>query len=81
MSDHGTVRRSGRVGVRRVLPIGAAGLLAVLTVLMVSTTPQSVGVTGVASERIDLTLPGVPVREASSFGTAAGTSLADSATV
>jgi len=66
------------VGVRRVLPIGAAGLLAVVTVLMVSTTPQSAGVTGLASERIDLALPGVPIRLASSFGTAAGKGLADS---
>src|SRR5664279_3183499 len=80
VSGHGTGRRSGRVGVRRVLPIGAAGLLAVGTVLMVSTTPQSAGVTGLAAERIDLTLPGVPIRVASSFGTAAGTGPADSAT-
>ena len=61
-----------------MLPIGAAGLLAVVTVLMVSTTPQSAGVTGLASERIDLALPGVPIRLASSFGTAAGKGLADS---
>ncbi len=80
MSGHGAARRSGRVAARRLLPIGAAGLLAVVTVLMVSTTPQSAGVTGVASERIDLTLRGVPIRAASSFGTAAGTGLADSAT-
>ena len=80
MSGHGTGRRSGRVGVRGVLPIGAAGLLAAVTVLMVSTTPQSAGVTGLASERIDLTLPGGTIRLASSFGGGAGTGLADSAT-
>ena len=80
MIGHRRGRRSGRVGVRRGLPIGTAGLLAVMTVLMVSTTPQSAGVTGLASERIDLTLPGVPIRLASSFGGGAGTGLADSAT-
>ena len=80
MSDHGTVRRSGRVGVRRALTIGSVVFLAVVTVLVVSTTPQSAGVTGLASERIDLTLPGVPIRAASSFGTAAGSGLSDSAT-